>query len=56
MADDVRPDFDDEDDAIERGMTVAAWAVISVIALLAVIAACGWLHVMHLAGSGRWIW
>lgn len=57
MAEDVRPEpFEDEDDAVERGMTVAAWVTVLTIGLLAVAASCGWLSLMHRAGTGKGLW
>lgn len=52
MTADARPDDvqDDESD-LDRGMTVAAWAVIVTIG----IGALGWLWLFHQAGTGRWL-
>lgn len=58
MAGDARPERleEDDDDAIERGMTVAAWATVLTIGLLVVAASCGWLSLMHRAGTGKGLW
>lgn len=54
MTADARPDDvqDDESD-LDRGMTVAAWAVFA--ALLAAVTVC-WLAIFHWAGQGRMPW
>lgn len=44
---------DDEDDAVERGMTVAAWATVLAIGVVCVALSIAWMAAMHRAGQGK---
>lgn len=58
VAQDARPERieDDGDDAIERGMTVAAWATDLTIGVIALGLTIAYLWSMHRAGQGRLPW
>jgi hypothetical protein len=57
MTSDVRPDdVQDDEDAVERGMTVAAVATLLTIGVAWLGLVLAWLHAMHRAGTGKGLW